>query len=101
MIRSIPPASAHLALRPVPAPPPTTGRPAATWARSRWRHCSRVKKLMDVRLLVALIHGPVEGVRFAGAVGNALRGVPMRRNATEGVPYSPEPDILTRLTYES
>src|SRR5438270_5330226 len=46
MIRSTPPASAHLALSPVPAPPPMTGRPAATWARRRRRHSSRVKKLM-------------------------------------------------------
>src|SRR5262249_15009766 len=46
MIRSMPPASAHLALRPVPAPPPMIGLPAATWARSRSRHCSRVKKLI-------------------------------------------------------
>src|SRR5262249_55974703 len=36
-IRSMPPASAHLADRPVPAPPPTIGRPAATWARRRSR----------------------------------------------------------------
>src|SRR4051794_32434299 len=42
MIRSMPPASAHLADRPMPAPPPTIGRPAATWARSRRRHSSRV-----------------------------------------------------------
>src|SRR5262245_56509985 len=42
MIRSMPPASAHLALKPVPAPPPMIGRPAATWARSRVRHSSRV-----------------------------------------------------------
>src|SRR4051812_12145985 len=33
MIRSMPPASAHLALRPVPAPPPMMGRPAATFRR--------------------------------------------------------------------
>src|SRR5438552_2231707 len=46
MIRSMPPASAHLALMPVPAPPPMIGLPAATWARSRRRHSSRVKKLI-------------------------------------------------------
>src|SRR5712692_5580251 len=46
MMRSMPPASAHLALMPVPAPPPMIGRPAATWARRRCRHSSRVKKLM-------------------------------------------------------
>src|SRR4051812_44417968 len=46
MRRSMPPASAHLALIPVPAPPPMIGLPAATWARSRLRHSSREKKLM-------------------------------------------------------
>src|SRR6516162_5996028 len=46
MIRSMPPASAHLADRPMPAPPPMIGRPAATWARSRRKHSSRVKKLI-------------------------------------------------------
>src|SRR3954469_1309440 len=46
MIRSMPPASAHLADSPVPAPPPMMGRPAATWARRRRRHSSRVKELM-------------------------------------------------------
>src|SRR5262249_13361537 len=46
MIRSMPPASAHLALMPVPAPPPMIGRPADTWERSRCKHWSRVKKLM-------------------------------------------------------
>src|SRR5205085_759142 len=46
MIRSMPPASAHLALSPVPAPPPMIGRPAATWARRRCRHCSRLNGLM-------------------------------------------------------
>ncbi len=34
MIRSIPPASAHLALRPVPAPPPMIGRPSAILRRN-------------------------------------------------------------------
>src|SRR5206468_2279104 len=42
----MPPASAHLALMPVPAPPPMIGLPAATWARSRFKHSSRVKRLM-------------------------------------------------------
>ena len=37
MMRSAPPASAHLAEMPVPAPHPTTGRPAATSARTRRR----------------------------------------------------------------
>ena len=34
-IRSMPPASSHLADRPVPAPPPMSGRPAAILARKR------------------------------------------------------------------
>src|SRR4051812_8190068 len=42
MIRSIPPASAHLALRPVPAPPPMIGRPSATLRRNRSRISARV-----------------------------------------------------------
>ena len=35
MMRSAPPASAHLAEMPVPAPQPTTGLPASTSARMR------------------------------------------------------------------
>src|SRR6185437_16405103 len=35
MIRSAPPASAHLADSPVPAPAPMIGRPSAAWARKR------------------------------------------------------------------
>ena len=42
MIRSTPPASAHLAERPVPAPAPMIGRPASTCARSRASASSRV-----------------------------------------------------------
>src|SRR5437763_8392610 len=49
--RSMPPASAHLALMPVPAPPPRIGLPAATWARRRFRHSSRLKRLMRSLLL--------------------------------------------------
>src|SRR6516165_9366508 len=41
-IRSMPPASSHLAEMPVPAPPPTMGRPAATLARRRWRIADRL-----------------------------------------------------------
>src|SRR4051794_21507576 len=41
-MRSMPPASSHFAERPVPAPPPIIGRPAASCARSRVRHSSRV-----------------------------------------------------------
>src|SRR5215472_10759882 len=46
MSRSMPPASAHLADRPMPAPPPTIGLPAATWARRRCKHSSRLNMLM-------------------------------------------------------
>src|SRR5947207_15692196 len=45
MRRSMPPSSAHLALIPVPAPPPMIGLPAATWARSRARMSSRVNMI--------------------------------------------------------
>src|SRR6266545_1126545 len=41
MTRSMPPISAHLAERPVPAPPPTMGTPAAAWARNRARMSER------------------------------------------------------------
>src|SRR5436190_19853337 len=34
-MRSMPPASSHLAERPVPAPPPISGLPAASLARKR------------------------------------------------------------------
>src|SRR3954452_16012159 len=40
-IKSIPPASSHLADRPVPAPPPTIGSPRATLARRRATMLSR------------------------------------------------------------
>src|SRR5262249_33376037 len=66
MIRSMPPASAHLALMPVPAPPPIIGLPAATWARRRSRHCSRVKKLMGSSLTL-----PV-GAGLAGLIGSLV-----------------------------
>src|SRR5690349_18532545 len=36
-MRSMPPASSHLAERPVPAPPPTMGSPRAIFARRRLR----------------------------------------------------------------
>src|SRR5215218_1758968 len=36
-MRSMPPASSHFAERPVPAPPPISGRPAAILARKRSR----------------------------------------------------------------
>src|ERR1700712_5726836 len=40
-IRSIPPSSSHLAERPVPAPPPTIGRPSRTMAWNCSRRCRR------------------------------------------------------------
>src|SRR5438105_4161387 len=36
-IRSMPPASSHLALMPAPAPPPMRAWPAAILSRKRWR----------------------------------------------------------------
>src|SRR6186997_2448813 len=42
MIRSTPPASSHLAERPVPAPAPMIGRPEASVSRSRRSASSRV-----------------------------------------------------------
>src|SRR3954451_10959553 len=39
-MRSMPPASSHFADRPVPAPPPIRGRPAAILARKRARSAS-------------------------------------------------------------
>src|SRR5262249_53601579 len=68
MMRSMPPASAHLALMPVPAPPPMMGLPAATWARRRWRHSSRVNWLMVrslasiIRSNAQLLYGRLEGM---------------------------------------
>src|SRR5579884_269696 len=46
--KSMPPASAHLADKPVPAPPPMIGFPAATWLRRRCKHSSRLKMLMVI-----------------------------------------------------
>src|SRR5271165_614742 len=48
IMRSISPVSAHLALMPVPAPPPTIGLPAATCARSRLKHSARVTRLIGI-----------------------------------------------------
>src|SRR4029078_6768322 len=50
MIRSMPPASAHFALMPGPAPPPMIGLPEASCVRKRCRHSSRVKKLKKLAL---------------------------------------------------
>src|SRR5512139_1961524 len=49
--RSAPPASAILAEMPVPAPQPTIGTPAATWARSRRSTSARGMKGMVGLLL--------------------------------------------------
>src|SRR5579875_3099598 len=54
IIRSMPPASAHLADKPVPAPPPMIGLPAATWPRRRCRHSSRLKMLMIAYFSISL-----------------------------------------------
>ena len=40
-MRSMPPASSHLAERPVPAPPPMIGWPASTIARNFFRISAR------------------------------------------------------------
>src|SRR5947207_14733881 len=45
-MRSTPPSSSSLALIPVPAPPPMIGCPAATFALSRARISSRLKRAM-------------------------------------------------------
>src|SRR5450631_2914870 len=45
-IRSMPPASSHLADRPVPAPPPISGRPAAILARKRSSRICRAMRGM-------------------------------------------------------
>src|SRR3982074_3602113 len=45
-IRSMPPASSHLAESPVPAPPPTIGSPRATMARNFLRRSARSNRGM-------------------------------------------------------
>src|SRR4051794_22310151 len=69
MIRSIPPASAHLALRPVPAPPPMIGSPAAILRR----------KLSSISLRVRW------NIRSSARLG-AGQGLeqPLRRGVGEG-----------------
>ena len=67
MIRSAPPASAHLAERPVPAPAPMIGWPRSTWARRRSKgflasHALTSRGAED--------HDLVEGVE---AVGHRVR----------------------------
>src|SRR5664279_4984133 len=47
-MRSMPPASSHLADRPVPAPPPMIGRPAAILARKRSSSVARAMRGMAI-----------------------------------------------------
>src|SRR6185295_13111498 len=49
-MRSMPPASSHFADRPVPAPPPISGRPAAILARKRARSsCLAMRGMRPLR----------------------------------------------------
>ena len=56
MIRSAPPSCAHLADRPVPAPAPMTGLPAATCSRSWASASSRVTSHAPDQLVQAVGH---------------------------------------------
>src|SRR5678809_1704238 len=49
-MRSMPPASSHFADRPVPAPPPISGRPAAILARKRSRSAALAMRGMGPAL---------------------------------------------------
>src|SRR5438132_13265565 len=71
MMRSMPPASAHLALMPVPAPPPMIALPAATWARRRWRHSSRLNKLIGPPSLPGGGAVTIEVARMFGRLYNS------------------------------
>src|SRR5262249_19339092 len=77
MIRSIPPASAHLALSPVPAPPPMIGRCWAALSRNRARISSRVSGIFDSsrvpRRSIGGHFGSV-GPPIASALGAAAQG---------------------------
>src|SRR5579871_5011491 len=55
IMRSIPPASAHFALRPVPAPPPMIGCPSEIFFRKVSRICLRDKEKLDD---ITLASGP-------------------------------------------
>src|SRR5215467_8635758 len=48
MMRSMPPASSHLAERPVPAPPPMIGSPRAIMPRRRLRMSLRLMRGMEL-----------------------------------------------------
>src|SRR5437762_13371683 len=71
MMKSAPPASAHLAEIPVPAPAPTRGRPDATTCRSFATYCSLLKatdfspKARRQYTHSATIHAPL-GCTFTG-----------------------------------
>src|SRR5438270_684172 len=86
MMRSMPPASAHLALMPVPAPPPMIGLPAAICARSRCKHCSRVKKLMKVPQAAKPGNRPVgnhyRSLRHQLSCGHASRQTTMNQSSS-------------------
>src|SRR5262249_26309878 len=78
MMRAMPPASAQRALMAVPAPPPMIGLPAATWARSRSRHCSRVKKLIDGSPL------PFRWVKVVDGYSHRIDGMDQRSHVAVG-----------------
>ena len=61
MIRSAPPASAHFAESPVPAPAPMIGLPAAIWARSRASASARVMPPASDQLVQPVRHREREG----------------------------------------
>src|ERR1700742_2629234 len=63
-IRSMPPASSHFAERPVPAPPPTIGRPLAIMPRNFSR--------MSLRAILGIASAPV-------AVDEVEKGLHQRR----------------------
>src|SRR6516164_2354285 len=108
MMRSMPPASAHLALMPVPAPPPMIGLPAATWARNRSRHCSRVNMETPGEIVVRGISWPTwMRIKQHGRHGNRqVKGISMAvlligTLDTKGSEYQFVRDLLTRAGVET
>jgi len=81
--RSIPPASARLALRPVPAPPPISGSPAAILRRNRSRILLRVRENIASCPICVSVHHLQEGPRRRVGEG---RVVDMRVAAREADP---------------
>src|SRR5436309_2003189 len=79
-IKSIPPASSHLADRPVPAPPPTIGSPRATLARRRARMPSRELSAVVVAVTAGPFSSRSAGVPPAVCTKNA-GGTPALRSA--------------------